>query len=314
MFGWHKVTEGLIWLGLLMPLVLYGSYSLRRPERQAITRQPLFQGIVYSRQVSNQYRPQITHIFEIDLTVSGIEPFVTPGYEGADLSKPGLDRRETLAQKTSEFLKTQGLQLAINANFFYKFREVSPWNYYPHSGQPVNLAGLVMSNGEIVSDNNSKNNNNKTIPSLCFAEQRAEIHRDGTCQSTTQQAIAGNLMLLENGQQTDMVKKRIIDEGNKPYPFTVAALDAGGTRLWLVLADGKQPLYTEGMTLGEITNLVQELGADTAIRLDGGGSTTGAISTPNGPKLLNVPIQTKIPGRERPVANHLGFFAKPLEP
>ncbi|NEQ53894.1 MAG: phosphodiester glycosidase family protein [Leptolyngbya sp. SIO3F4] len=312
MFGWRKVTEGLIWLSLVLPLVLYGSYSLRRPNRKVITRQPLFQGIVYTRQVTNQPRPQITHIFEIDLTASGIEPFVTPGYAGADLSKYGLDRRETLAQKTSEFLTNQGLQLAVNANFFYKFREVSPWNYYPHSGQPVNLTGVGISDGVIVSNHDS--NDKKSFPALCFAAQRAEIAGNGMCQNTTQHAVAGNLMMLENGQLTDKLKKEIASKGNKPYPFTVAALDATGTRLWLVLADGKQPLYTEGVTLGEITNLVQELGADTAVRLDGGGSTTSAIATPDGPKVLNVPIQTKVPGRERPIANHLGFFAKPLEP
>ncbi|MBT9318004.1 phosphodiester glycosidase family protein [Leptothoe spongobia] len=308
MFGWRKVTEGLIWLGLLTPLVLYGSYSLRRPDRKAITHQPLFQGIVYSRQVKDQPRPQIIHIFDIDLTTPGVRPYTTPGYEGAEPNRVGLQGRETLAQRTSDFLQTHNLQLAVNANFFFPFRELTPWNYSPRSDQPINISGLAMSDGELVSI--LKTNR----PTLCFIEQRAVIRDDGSCHNGTQQAVAGNLPMLANGEPTDKVKKRILVENNKPYPFTVAALDADGTRLWLVLADGKQPLYAEGITLQEITNLVKDLGADTAIRLDGGGSTTGAISTPKGPKVLNVPIQAKIPGRERPVANHLGFFAKPLEP
>lgn len=64
---------------------------------------------------------------------------------------------------------------------------------------------------------------------------------------------------------------------------------------------------------------MQELGAiatnlaiDTALNLDGGGSVTLAIATPNGPMLLNSPIQTRIPTWERPIANHLGFYAKPV--
>ena len=289
---------------------LYGAAVIHRPSRDVTFRQPLFQGIVYSRRVAERPRPQVIHVIDVDLTVPGLTPFVTPGYEGADLSKYGVDRREVLARRTSEFLTEQGLQLAVNANFFYEFREVTPWNYYPHSGQPANLVGLAISDGEIVS---KLNPNGPVLPSLCFGEQRAEMRGDGTCGSGTQQAIAGNLLLLEKGQPTETVQTQIAYEGNKPYPFTVAALDTSGTRLWLVLTDGKQPLYSEGTTLGEITELVQELGADTAMRLDGGGSTTAAIATPTGPSLLNSPAHGKIPGNERPVANHLGFFAQPLD-
>ncbi|MBD2020680.1 phosphodiester glycosidase family protein, partial [Leptolyngbya sp. FACHB-36] len=53
------------------------------------------------------------------------------------------------------------------------------------------------------------------------------------------------------------------------------------------------------------------LGADKAVNLDGGGSTTIVVSSPTGPYALNAPIHTKIPLRERPVANHLGFYAAP---
>ncbi|MGD1856336.1 MAG: phosphodiester glycosidase family protein [Leptolyngbyaceae cyanobacterium] len=307
MVGWQKITRGLVWLGLLTPLAIYGSYSLRRPERVSVASQPLFQGITYSRKITNQPRPQTTHIFEIDLTASGLRPFSTPGYEGAEPNRVGLQGRETYAQRTSDFLETHGLQLAVNANFFFPFRELTPWNYGPRPGESVNLSGLAMSDGQLVSI--LKTNR----PSLCFMEQRAVIRRDGGCHNGTQQAVAGNLMLLEDGELTSWAKKRAAADKGKPYPFTVAALDGTGTRLWLVLADGKQALYAEGITLEEIINLVQALGADTALRLDGGGSTTGAIATPNGAKVITVPIHAKIPGQQRPVANHLGFFADPLE-
>jgi len=82
--------------------------------------------------------------------------------------------------------------------------------------------------------------------------------------------------------------------------------------LWLILGDGKQPLYSGGITLREVAALVQGLGAEIAIRLEGGGFTTLAIATKNGPRILNAVIQAKVPGQERLVANHLGFFANPL--
>ena len=50
-------------------------------------------------------------------------------------------------------------------------------------------------------------------------------------------------------------------------------------------------------------------GANIAMSLDGGGSSTMVIEGKNGePVILNSPIDNYIPGRERPVANHLGIF------
>ncbi|MEA5464706.1 phosphodiester glycosidase family protein [Leptothoe sp. PORK10 BA2] len=319
---WRQTKESVIWLGLLMPLVLYGANSLYRPRPTNVVDQSLFQGIVYNRQVLNQPRPQIIHIIELDLTAPGLRPLVTPGYQGTALDPESQKKWESVGQRTSAFVKTHGLQLAINANFFYPFREVTPWNYRPRPNQLVNLAGLSISNGDQVSEVYAD------WPALCFTDQRAELNRDGNCPEETHQAISGNLMLLENGQLTEDVQTKIVSaEGDKPYPFNIAALDATGTRLWLIQTDGKQPLYTEGTTLREVTAIVQSLGADTAVRLDGGGSTTVAVSPQAGsahlptgtrqsenPQVLNMPGHGKVPGQERPVANHLGFFAQPLEP
>lgn len=97
------------------------------------------------------------------------------------------------------------------------------------------------------------------------------------------------------------------------YSRTIVAVDRRGEKLWIIAVDDKQPLYSEGVTLSEMTDFVMELGAYAAINLDGGGSTTLVTETTSGIKILNSPIHTKIPLRERSVANHLGFYAKPKE-
>lgn len=311
MVRWRHLKSGLLGLGLLLPIALYGSTVWRRSNPTVIANKPLFQGITYSRRTSKQSRPHIVHIIDIDLTAAGLRPLVTPIAPGANTKKYGVKSRRALAQTTSQFLQAHDLQLAVNANFFSPFKEVTLWNYYPRPQQPVNLGGLSISNGNVVA---GVNPNRPPAPALCFTAQQASIDNGGTCTEETQQAIAGNLVLLDKGQTTEALQTRLPDEGKKPYSFTIAALDKTGTRLWLVLVDGKQPLYSEGMTLGEVTALVQELGADTALRLDGGGSTTVAIASPAGPTVLNTPIHGKIPGRERPVGNHLGFFAESLAP
>lgn len=308
-----NVRTRLPWLSLLIPIALYGSTVWQRPQPTKITQKPLFQGITYSRHASDRPRPHIFHIVDIDLTSPGLRPFVTPAYIGIDLKKSGLAKsHKARARRTSDFLQTHGLQLAVNANFFLASRDFTLWHYKPRSGDQVNLVGLSMSDGDVVA---ALNPYNKPAPiALCFMAQQAAINPSGTCKEGTQQAVAGNLLLLENGHMTEPLKSQISQEGEKPYSFTVAALDSTGTRLWLVLVDGKQPLYSEGMTLEEVAELVQTLGADTALRLDGGGSTTLAVSSSKGPTVLNSPIHAKVPGQERPVGNHLGFFAQPVAP
>jgi hypothetical protein len=52
-------------------------------------------------------------------------------------------------------------------------------------------------------------------------------------------------------------------------------------------------------------------GAMNAMNLDGGGSSTLVLRNALGiVEVVNSPIQTGIPGRERPVRNHLGVFAQ----
>ena len=52
-------------------------------------------------------------------------------------------------------------------------------------------------------------------------------------------------------------------------------------------------------------------GAFAAMSLDGGGSSTLVIEGQDGkPRILNSPIDNYIPGRERPVGNHLGIYIK----
>ncbi|MBE9061940.1 phosphodiester glycosidase family protein [cf. Phormidesmis sp. LEGE 11477] len=308
----QKWKEVFIWIGLLLPLALYGYWVMTRPKREPINRQPLFEGITYSRYVRQQPRPQLIHLLEIDLAASGIVPFVTPGIDAASLEAAeeptsssiqqyeSVQQYETIAQKTSSFLEMYGLQLAVNANFFNPFAETTPWQYSPREGEPGNLIGLAISEGEIVSPGN------QNYPALCFLGGRAEIRDDGVCPSDTRQAVAGLRLNLETRPPQDS------ETFYKFYPVCVAALDAAGTTLWLLLVDGKQPLYSEGMTRPEVADFLQALGAQSAVQLDGGGSTTLAIESDDDPDVINGIIHAKIPGNERPVANHLGFFANPL--
>ncbi|NMG06345.1 phosphodiester glycosidase family protein [Brasilonema sp. UFV-L1] len=276
---------------LLSPLIFYGWQCFLRPPRTDIE-QVLYRGITYKRYAISTPRPAMIHIVTIDLKTPGVKALVTPGF-------PKPSDRETSARKTSDFLKEFKLQLAINASYFHHFHEKSPWEYYPHSGDPSYPIGEAISNGYRYSSPEAN------FPVLCFsAQNRVQIHKSEKCPEGTVQGVAGSQLLVYDGKAIDNNFK-----DDKPYPRVAAAINQGGTNLWLIAVDGKQPLYSEGITIAELTKIITDLGAHTALNLDGGGSTTLVMESNNGSKVLNAPIHTRIPMRERPVGNHLGFYA-----
>lgn len=293
----RSITRALFAAGvvlLILPLLLYSKAEWQRPPRTNLET-TLFEGITYRREVHETPRPHIIHFVDIDLMATKIEVQVSAG-------NPAEDGLETTARTTSDFLADKGLQLAVNASYFYPFREKTPWDFYPHSGDRVNVVGEAIGGGERYSLPKPD------WPVLCFADSNlAQIFVDGTCPLGTAQAIAGSEMLVIEGNLVETHAKDL------PYARVAVAIDKTGKHLWLIVVDGKQPHYSHGVTLAELGQIALDLGADAAINLDGGGSTTLVAATSNGFSILNAPIHTRIPLRERPVANHLGFRAAALE-
>ena len=284
---------------LLAPLIAIGLAYFRRPSQSPV-QENLFEGVQYTRSFRPTPRPQTIHVITLDLGAPGLKPLVTPPLENDP------EQRHATARTASTFLQEFGLQLAINGSFFYHFREETPWDYFPHPGQRVWVMGTAISN---------RIPYKKTLrgfPTVCFTDQQtAAIVDNGECPVKTTQAISGNEIFVRQGQLIQNPSERARD-WHKPYPRTAIATDATGRKLWIILVDGKQPLYSEGITMPELATIATELGATTALNLDGGGSVTLAISDRNRPKVLNTPIQSKIPTWERPIANHLGFYAQPI--
>ncbi|MBD2090467.1 phosphodiester glycosidase family protein [Microcoleus sp. FACHB-1515] len=276
---------------LLLPFVLYAVLCWQRPPQTNEVRF-LFPGIAYQREFRRDPRPMMIHIVSIDLTTPGLRVFVTPG-------NPTPDRTETIAQTTAEFLREFDLQLAVNASFFFPFREETPWDFYPHSGDRVNTIGKSIAQG------NSYSVREPGWPVLCFASDRAQIV-EANCPPNTTEAVAGSEILLAQGRSI------VADstQPDPPYARTVVAIAPSSQQIWLIAIDGKQPLYSEGATLAEVASIALGLGANSAINLDGGGSTTLAVRTNQKVTILNAPIHTKLPMRQRPIANHIGFAVR----
>jgi len=101
-------------------------------------------------------------------------------------------------------------------------------------------------------------------------------------------AIGGRLRLLKAGKiNQTLVEMHHAEKRHTPgkrasvlnlshEPRT--ALGYNADTLFLVVADGRQPKYSTGLTLYELASILIELGATEAINLDGGSSSTFVVN------------------------------------
>lgn len=249
--------------------------------------QTLFDGVTYIKETYTDPRKMVVHIVKINVAKSTIRPIVTPADD------PASDT-PYLARTVSEFAEQFKVQLAINGGGF------QPWYdykllYYPHTGDPVTPLG------RIISDNLSiEPEGDHKFPLLTFSGKRpVDI---GYLDHNAKYAVSGIRMLVEEGAIVEGL------DNSDLAPRTAAGVDTTGHNLIIVVVDGRQRTYSRGATIQELAQILLDNGADNALELDGGGSSTLVVNTGDGYTVLNSPIHRGIPGMERPVATQIGFY------
>ncbi|MCZ6678905.1 MAG: phosphodiester glycosidase family protein [Candidatus Poribacteria bacterium] len=101
------------------------------------------------------------------------------------------------------------------------------------------------------------------------------------------QAIGGRMRLVKNGKVTNMLeglqrKEKTHTPGRRTAVLPLSheprtALGYNDQKLILIVADGRQPGYSTGISLYELATVLIELGATEAINLDGGSSSTFVV-------------------------------------
>lgn len=289
----RRLLRAALWLGggSAALLVTALAWYFHRPQPKPVT-ESLFVGVTYTRTVTPAPHALILHFVDVDLTAPGVGFLVTPGDPAS--------ARPLRARKTSTFLKEFGVQVAVNGDYFFPFRSNGIHDYYPHEGDPVELEGYAWSRGIQYSHGGAERHR---FPVLYIAkDNRVSFERPSW---PIENAVSGICMLLRDGR--DAVPW---PETNKREPCTAVAVSRDGKRLFLCKAEGRQPNYSEGVSLHRFAQIVRDHGGWNALDLDGGGSETLVVADEaNRPRLLNCPIDHHLPGWERPVANHLGIYA-----
>ncbi len=241
---------------------------------------------------TNLSRRQVVHALRVDLSDPDVRFFTTPridGYVEGD--------REIAAYTVSDFLRNNGLQAAVNANFF------SEGSYYLPGGTPMDVYGMQISEGVVVSRHRSAQAaalllDSNNVPTI--VTNSANTSTDGVYT-----AVAGNYPLLVAGRN---VGRRFDVE-----PRTAFGISQDRRYLYLLAIDGRQGGYSDGATDFESGVWLGLLGAYDGINMDGGGSTTLVLQDTTGaPLRINKSSAVADSGRERTVGSHFGIYAKPV--
>ena len=184
----------------------------------------------------------------------------------------------------SEFAKRNEALIAINGDYF----DEKQWPL----GKSAGACGL-WGKGAVLQRNQGL---------VGFGRGRAEI------QANTQKirwwmrgAVSGWPMLVNECKPVEKLPGS--DHFTRaPHPRTAVGLSADRKTMYLVVADGRRE-GVPGMTLPELaTFMAGELGACSAMNLDGGGSSAMWV----GDRIVNQPSD----GKERNVGNHLAVVLK----
>lgn len=263
------------------------------------TSQP-FVGVQLERIARSKPRPEIIRLAIIDPNAPGVHFLVTPSNGDPNGPLPGDPNLETTRETTLQFITRQHAQLGINGSFF---------TFVKHTLDTDDVS-LVISDGLIIAPLdphrawvlNITPDNHVQIRKVTASE----VGKPGTRLHDT---IAGSNLLVDQGKVVAPTGSKFDD--SHP-PRTAVAVTRQG-RLLLMTVDGRQPGFSEGMSLREVARFLVAHGAVEALNFDGGGSTTMAIADPQ-PRIINFPSDHKPDGRAgeaRAVGINLGVFARP---
>lgn len=304
-----KSLSNLNYRGWLLLLCLWLAHALPTQATQTISDwTPLFKGIEHAtmKQVPGDGDSAYLYIsvLKVDLLDPDVQLLSTP-----PITNYFQGSRETGANSVSGFLQDNKVQVAINANF-YNPNEVTA------IGTPMNVLGLHISQGRVVGPAQQFDYRS----SFYFTTNKEAFFypTNWPAKSTNgiYTAVTGLYPLIYEGI---VVANNATSPVNGREPRTAIGTSKDKRYLYMMTVDGRQGpnqgmQWSEGTEDEETAYWIQYFGAYNAVNMDGGGSTTMAMSDCLGNSVrLNSPSYLFTPrARERYIGSHLGVTAKPL--
>jgi exopolysaccharide biosynthesis protein len=207
---------------------------------------------------------------------------------------------QTTSETITQFATRTGVRLAINANLF-----APCCNAFP---EPKTVIGLLVSNGKVVSPPTSVPTQSEAVLAIMRGNKAVIDQAPNVNVSQVVTAVAGSAIIVQNGKDISASSPNEADPLN-PNPRTVVGLSKDGKYLYMAVIDGRVTGYSTGTTNAQSAALMLALDCDSALNLDGGGSSELVRADTIGkPFIVNNPSG----GAERFDAAALGVYAAPL--
>ncbi|MDR1351849.1 MAG: phosphodiester glycosidase family protein [Treponema sp.] len=242
------------------------------------------------------------------------------GEDGGDSKDGGLRFGFVSSTRVSSFVRDNGLLAGINTVPF------DPSS--AREGEERRVDGLGIAGGRLIAlpiprydalvfyrDGGAAIvNQGEFAESGNFAGGKADSFADGFADRMGREvlhATGGFHRILRDGELTI----RALRPRGPRYARSAVGLSAGGQTLYLLVINGGR-IGRRGATEAETALILKQLGAQDALNLDGGGSSALALRFPGGAAdgaagecvaVLNTPVHSGFPGRERAVALCLGI-------
>ncbi len=271
-------------------------------------------GIEHARFFSRSPGPAVVNAVRIDLSTPGVGFYSTPpcesfGTEGEWTDSAGRKWRftkKTEARRTRDFMagaREAGVNMvaAVNAGSGWTPFDSGTLPFRPPSPECVEPAGVLVSSGKIIS----------LFPQPSFIVERSGAVRlgfppgDGDL-SGIETAVGGRSWCLMDGVPQAPC------ESETKAPRSAVGISKDGRYVYFVAVDGRR-LLSRGVSLSDLGVLLLELGAHSALNMDGGGSTTLAARDPGSgsTRVLNTPSDGWFMlSREREVSCSLGVYVE----
>jgi exopolysaccharide biosynthesis protein len=236
-------------------------------------------------------RPLKIRFLMIDLTSEDLEVITLPG-EDPDGNGPAESQ---LTSPAVLFNKYKAVA-AVNANAFSGIGKNESSHTVWYKGQPVDMHGMVVSRGKTISPA-------ETGRSAFWLDKDRKPHiGNPAAGASVTEAVADWFSPL-------IINSKIIPDASDQavHPRTALGFDESGKWLLLVVVDGRQPGYSEGISLYDLAKILEAKGCTQSVNLDGGGSSIMLIrDRDNRLRSLNRPSD----GEYRPVPVMLGIRKK----
>ena len=236
------------------------------------------------------------HVLRVDLNNPKIKPSI-------------IVARDPDGNGPAEAELTDPFKLAGNSNVL-AFINTNPWDSFPNKkgkrnrnwfkGQPVDIDGLAISGGK------TRSNTQPRESSIWLNNEGKFILGRKPESEKTKEAMNGFQLITKEGEV-------IVSPDNSIHPRTAIGTNENGSVMWLVIVDGRQKGYSEGMNLHELASLMIKLGCWNSTNMDGGGSSVMGMTGTNGKmRLMNSPSDRSLGmKRIRPLPMILTIEKKP---